>query len=101
MPEILIIHPGRKNKGIKYDIRIDFEEKLNIKLSENLTKEKIEYNLIGIIYHLGGIGYEGHNIAYCKKNDNWYKFNDDKVTKLDDIKNITGEGIILLVYQKK
>ena len=98
MPKFLIIHPERKNKGIKYDIRIDYEEKLNIKISENLGKEKIEYNLIGIIYHYITTKNEKHNIAYCKKGDCWYEFN-DHIISLINIEDISGEGIILLIYE--
>jgi predicted phosphoadenosine phosphosulfate sulfurtransferase len=36
LPEILIIYSGRKNKGIKYNIVINIEEKINIKLSQNI-----------------------------------------------------------------
>ena len=99
MPKILIIHPGRKNRGIKYDIRIHFEEKLDIKLSDNLKNKIISYNLIGKIYHYGGIGYAGHYIAYYKIDDIWYEFDDSKILKID-INKITGEGILLFVYEK-
>ena len=101
MPEILIIHPGRTNKGIKYNIIIDFSEKIKIKLGDNfnLKTQEIKYNLIGLIYHFGGSGYSGHNIAYCKIMDKWYEFDDERVSPID-FKNIKGEGIILLIYQK-
>ena len=98
MPEILIIHPGRENKGLKFNIRIDFEENIKIKLSDNLKRE-ISYNLLGIIYHLGGIGYNGHNIAICKIGENWYEFNDSNVSIID-INDLNGSGILLLIYQK-
>ena len=99
LPEILIVYPGRKKYGIKYNIEIIFEEKLNIKLSDNLDNKIITYNLIGILYHLGGIGYSGHNIAYCKIKNNWYEFNDSVVTEID-IRDISGKGVLLLIYQK-
>ena len=100
LPEILFIYPGRKKTGIKYDIRIDFKEQLEIKLSENKNNEIITYKLIGIIYHLGGVGYSGHNIAYCKRKDIWYEFNDNIVSKIYDIKDISGKGILLFIYEK-
>ena len=101
MPEILIIHPGRKNKGIKYDIKIGFKEILKVKLSENLNNNNILiYNLIGIIYHLGIEGYTGHNKAYCKINKIWYEFNDNLISQID-LNSISGEGILFLIYQNK
>lgn len=99
MPEILILHPGRKNFGTKYNIRIDFNEKLNIQLSENLGNKIIIYTLIGIIYHLGIEGYIGHNISYCKIKDIWYEFDDNRISKID-LSTISGEGILFLIYQK-
>ena len=98
LPGILIICPGRKNKGIKYNIEINFEEKIKIKLSQNIGGKEIEYNLIGIIYHYGAIGYIGHNIAYCKRNNIWYEFDDDYIRKID-INDISGKGILLFIYQ--
>ena len=99
MPEILIIHPGRKKRGIKYNIKIDFSESLTIKSSDNLRNKFITYNLIGIIYHFGLSGYVGHNVAFCKINNIWYNFDDSKVSKID-IKSFSGEGILFLIYQK-
>ena len=99
-PKILIIHPGRKKEGKKYNIKIDFEEELIIELSDNLTNNKIEYNLIGIIYHIGGNGFVGHNFAYCKINEIWYEFNDSRVNEIN-FNSITGEGVLLLIYKRK
>ena len=58
IPEILIIHP----EGLK-DNHINFEEKNDIKLSENLKNKIIVYNLIGIIYHFEKDN-RSHNIAH-------------------------------------
>ena len=100
LPKILIIHPGRTNKGTKFNIKIEFKEEITISLSEKLEKQKIQFNLIGIIYHFGGCGHNGHNISYCKIGDVWYSFNDSKISKID-INEINGEGILLLIYQQK
>jgi ubiquitin C-terminal hydrolase len=62
--------------------------------------KEIEYNLIGIIYDYGAIGYIGHNIAYCKRNNIWYEFDDDLIRKID-INKISGRGILLFIYEKK
>ena len=43
-----------------------------IKLSDHAT-----YLLTGCIIKLGGVG-SGHFVTICKKNDEWYGFNDDK-----------------------
>ena len=99
-PKIFIIHPSRKSKGIKYNIPIDVEETININIKQNGKKTTISYNLIGLIYHFGTSGYGGHNIAFCKKGNEWYEFN-DSLTKKKNIKTISGEGVLLFVYQNK
>ena len=100
LPSILIIYPGRKNYGVKYNIKINFERELSIELSKNLDNKIISYNLISIIYHLGSCGEKGHNVALCNKNDIWFMFNDSEITIID-ISSISGEGILLLIYQQK
>ena len=52
-----------------------------------------------MINQYGGMGYAGHYIAYCKIDDIWYEFDDSKILKID-INKITGEGILLFVYEK-
>ena len=99
LPKILIIHPERKNQGIKFYASIDFEEQLDIKLSEHLKNKKISYTLIGIIYHIFSVGYKGHNIAICKIKDDWLQFNDYMISKIN-IKDVKGNGVLLLVYEK-
>lgn len=100
MPQILIIHPERKNKGYKYDINIDFKEDINIQLSEKKDKKIIAYNLIGIIYHCETIDKEKHNIAICKIEDCWHIFNDNEIIKNFDIKELDRKGLLLLIYKK-
>ena len=100
LPIILIIYPGRKNYGVKYNININFEKELNIRVNNKLENKIISYNLIAIIYHLGSCGEKGHNIALCKKNDVWYMFNDSEISIIN-ISKISGEGILLLIYQQK
>ena len=100
-PKIFIIHPSRKSKGIKYNIPIEFEDTINIKIkNQNGKINTIFYNLIGLIYHFGTNGYGGHNIAYCKRHKEWYEFNDSKKPRKIDIKTISGEGALLFIYQK-
>ncbi len=109
MPQFLIIHPARKSKGIRFTVEILFNEKnlnnlnttLNVTqyISKNMKEKEISYELIGIIYHYGLTGYDGHNIAYCKKGNSWYEFNDSIVEKMENIQ-ISGKGIIIFIFQK-
>ena len=99
-PKILIIHPARNNKGPTYSAKLKFNEIINLTpyLSKNISK-RIFYNLSGLIYHFGTSGYGGHNIAYCKKKDQWYEINDSSVEKYS-FSDIDTKGVILLVYKK-
>ncbi|GHV24126.1 hypothetical protein FACS189465_0730 [Clostridia bacterium] len=49
------------------------------------TGEKINYEICGIIVHLGDTPYSGHYLAYSKIKDtkNWLKFNDSRVTIIE------------------
>ena len=81
-PNILIINFNR-GKGLQFDIKIEFEEILDVK---NFLKKSddipSEYKLFGIVTHFGPSSMAGHFIAFCKSfvDGNWYKCNDSMVT---------------------
>ena len=63
------------------------------------------YELIGVLTHLGPSGMSGHFIAYCKSpvDKNWYCYNDAQVTECyNDVENkINSNGIpYVLFYQR-
>ena len=75
------------------------------KKDENKENEIIQYDLIGVISHLGESSDAGHFIAYCRdpiKTENWYKYNDSFVTKVEDFqKEVVDFGMpYVLFYQK-
>ena len=114
-PYYLIIHLKRFKNGnelknnyiynifnnIKNKILIDFPVK-NLDLSEyilgNTENKKIQYNLIGVINHYGGALY-GHYTANCLNRNQWYKFNDEIVSIINENK-IVSESAYVLFYQK-
>ena len=64
------------------------------------------YELFGVLTHLGGNGMDGHFIAYCKSpvDHNWYFYNDAIVKKCDENveSDIHSKGIpYILFYQKR
>ena len=77
-PKVLIINLNR-GKGIQYNVKIDFEEFIDIK-NFVFNQSPYKYELIGVICHFGESNMSGHFIAFCKhitlKGDKWYKFND-------------------------
>jgi ubiquitin C-terminal hydrolase len=108
-PEVLIIILNR-GMGLQYDVKITFQEMINLQKflanQNNEEKDKItQYDLIGVISHLGESSDAGHFIAFCRdpiKREKWYKYNDSFV---DEVKDFTKEVVdfgmpYLLFYQK-
>ena len=82
-PRTLIVNLNRGN-GLQYDINIIFEEYLNLSKYILDKRSPFQYELIGVISHFGLNDIGGHFIAYCKNSNNcqWYKYNDQIVTKI-------------------
>jgi ubiquitin C-terminal hydrolase len=103
-PEILTIILNR-GKDLKYDISFKFSMYINIR---NYVEDKncnTNYELIGLIAHLGENEMNGHFISYCKSpvDNNWYCYNDTQVNKCVEPENeIKSCGIpYALFYQKQ
>ena len=91
-PKVLIMNLNR-GKGIQFNVKINFEEFIDIRNFVYCTDSPYKYELIGVICHFGESGMSGHFIAFCKhfslKGDKWYKFNDAFVEEctFDNVKN--------------
>ena len=81
-PQTLIINLNR-GKGLEFNVNIIFEDYLNLKKFVIHEDSPYYYELTGVICHFGSNDEGGHFIAYCKNSENceWYKFNDQIVTK--------------------
>ena len=102
-PKILILLLNR-GQGNKFDVKINFEKIINLNKYIENTNTDCNYELIGVITHIGESSMSGHFIAYCKDplSNNWHKYNDAFV---DEVKNFEEEVInyampYLLFYQK-
>jgi ubiquitin C-terminal hydrolase len=86
-PNILIIVLNR-GKGKEFDVKLNFVEDLN--LMNYIVRNDLGYmyKLIGVVTHIGESGAGGHFIAYCRSpiDSNWYKYNDEIVTKVTNFK---------------
>ena len=103
-PNVLIIILD-KGIGNIYDIKIDFNETIDI--SEFvLIKDnpKMIYNLYGVITQIGQYGPNDYFIASCKNpiDKRWYRFNDSKINPISNIqKEVIEFGApCALFYQK-
>ena len=80
---ILILNRGRGNK---FNCEVDFPLDLNLSNYCKNFEGNIRYKLKGVITHLGPSGDSGHFIAYCRHRitNEWYRYNDSSVVKLED-----------------
>tara|TARA_B100000575_G_scaffold170605_1_gene136549 strand:- start:5501 stop:8101 length:2601 start_codon:yes stop_codon:yes gene_type:complete len=102
-PKYLIIHLKRfDNAGTKINQIINFEEKLVLNQIKDNSTVKHNYDLVSIIVHIGQNPKSGHYICYSKRNNNWYEFNDSKVTikNFNDLKKELVENGYMFFYQK-
>ena len=92
LPDILVLTLKRYHNGIiKLPINVEVPiDKLDInKYCFETRQNHRTYDLYAVIEHYGSLG-GGHYIAYCKNNlsDKWFKFDDNKVTYIVDIKDV-------------
>ena len=87
-------------------LKINFPIQLNLYNFIDFKEAGYNYELIGVITHLGGSDMSGHFIAYCKNpiNGMWYQYNDSVVNEVNQA-NFQAEVIdyampYLLFYQK-
>jgi ubiquitin C-terminal hydrolase len=86
-PNILIIILNR-GKGNAYNMKIEFDEVIDVTDYIEYKQNKVIYNLYGVVTHLGKNGDEGHFIAICKNliDNTWYKYNDSDINIIKNIK---------------
>ena len=77
-PKVLIISLERE-KHLKLNIKLNFDENLDLNDFIYYKNMKYKYQLIGVVTKINNKNF----IAFCKsyKDNNWYKYNDSIVTK--------------------
>ena len=67
-----------------------------------LSPETDVYDLYAVSNHFGSLG-GGHYTSYCfhAKHDQWYEFNDSKVTKINAEDTISPHAYILFYKKRK
>ena len=102
-PEVLTIILNR-GKGLQFSVEFSFPLFINI---EKYVIDKTcdaNYELIGVITHLGPSGMSGHFIAYCKSpvDKKWYCYNDAMVSPcIDVLSEINSNGIPYVLYYQR
>ena len=102
-PDVLILLLNR-GKGLEFNVKINFVEYLNLEKYIEIKKTGFNYELFGVITHIGENGQGGHFIAYCRDpfTNVWSKFNDAIVTEVNDFQSeiLNFANPYLLFYQK-
>lgn len=122
LPRVLILHLERfsyKDTGfIKNNAKVDIPERLSMKKywpkpqddqerndlkfipvrGQDETND-FEYHLFGIVRHYGTLD-TGHYIANVKKLGQWYKFDDDKIGKLNSTNTEIDGSAYILFYER-
>ena len=102
-PDVLILLLNR-GKGIQFNVKINFVEYLNLEKYIEIKNTGFNYELLGVITHIGESGQGGHFIAYCRDpfTGSWSKFNDAIVTEVKSFQNeiLNFANPYLLFYQK-
>ena len=95
---IFILNRGKNNI---FSVKMNYPPTLEINSYLETNKSPNNYELFGVITHLGLSGPGGHFIAFSKNpiDNKWYRYNDDKVTEADTF-NIHNEGIAYILFYR-
>ena len=70
-------------------------------MTEQITLNDKQYNLIGFIVHIGNNPRSGHYMSYTKKHDKWIKYDDNITTVINDINDIkSDESKYIYLYER-
>eukprot|EP01129_Flabellula_baltica_P007710 TRINITY_DN3013_c0_g2_i1.p1 TRINITY_DN3013_c0_g2~~TRINITY_DN3013_c0_g2_i1.p1 ORF type:complete len:326 (-),score=50.47 TRINITY_DN3013_c0_g2_i1:1197-2174(-) len=99
LPKILIIqlkrfkYNERQDKFVKIPHRVVFPEYLRILQTIEQNDSKKLYSLVSVVSHIGSSPNHGHYVAFSKTEDIWRKYDDDKVSRLEnDISPLYGSS---------
>ena len=69
-------------------------KKAKVVISPELENDTALYELKAVVTHKGRDADGGHYVAWCKDEQGWVKFDDDKVSRVteDEIMKLTGSG---------
>ena len=81
LPNIIIVILNR-GIGLQYNVKMTFEENLCLKNYVEYFHNDSMYELIGLVTHYGESSANGHFVARCKFNEDWYLYNDSIVQKI-------------------
>ena len=102
-PNVLVLILNRGKNNI-YDVKLNFEEIIDITKFVSVKEGKVIYKLTGVITHYGESGPNAHFLAFCRSpiDNRWYRYNDATVTEVKDVKkDIIDFGNPYILFYKK
>ena len=93
-PKVVIIYLERGSEH-KFDIKFDFNEKLNLNNFIEYKNVSYNYQLIGVVSYIQKNQY----VAFCRsvKDSKWYKY-DGPIAQESSFKEVKNEGIHYLLF---
>ena len=79
LPRILVIHLSRFRGLQKMDEYVRFNAQISIEYNIQNNDYNTQYQLTGIVVHIGASIAVGHYVAYVRAGEMWFKMNDSKV----------------------
>ena len=102
-PNVLVLILNRGKNNI-YNVKLNFNEIIDITEFSTLKEGKLIYNLYAVITHYGESGPSAHFLAFCKSpiDKRWYRYNDAVVTEVKDLKkDVIDFGNPYILFYKK
>ena len=97
-PKVLILNLNR-GKGIQFNVKLNFDEYIDINEFIYFKNTPNKYKLIGVVTNFGPSSISGHFIAFCKSfiDGNWYKYN-DSIVSLSNFQEAKTTGIPYILF---
>jgi ubiquitin carboxyl-terminal hydrolase 36/42 len=104
-PSILVCHlkrfaidrygrPRRLSKHVQFPLRLEIGDYM----SRMNKATPPPYELVGVLVHQGRSCASGHYLAYVKSGNDWFKTNDNVITKVD-ISTVMSQQAYILLYE--
>ncbi|KAF3490580.1 ubiquitin carboxyl-terminal hydrolase [Arthroderma uncinatum] len=104
LPVILCMQLKRfeRNRSVseKVDTKVSYPATINMMpyttRPKSPNRSQFQYDLLSVVVHIGDID-SGHYLSYCRHGEQWFKFNDDRVTVVTEAE-VLGADAYLLFY---
>ena len=93
----------KDSRQVRFPLELDASRILDIE-NEKSPDDDFDicyYNLASVVSHSGSTPFVGHYIAFAKKEDDWFLFNDSSVTKVKEEDVLDAEAFILLYERRR